>query len=254
MINFLKKKEEKPFIKFRYKKGCELLPRPNRSSKFMPEWIKKLPRKTPNQPHQAPGTVKRCVPVIDAVSNGFIIPAWTDFLIVVKYGEMTKTNEDGSEEVVDGPHIGWSCSGDAEIDFITKHAWEQVGNDCPVMNYPLGKNLMKFSSPWTVETSEGWSVLIKSPPNHFSNIRLFEGVVDSDAYHRPVNLPFFWDGVEEGEFEFKAGTPLAHVVPFKREIPDIQYDVWDEDKLKQQGILHDSVFVDKYRKFWWHKR
>lgn len=254
MINFLKKKEEKPFVRFRYKSGCELLPRPVKSSKLMPEWIKNLPRKTPDQPHQAPGTIKRCVPVIEAVSNGFILPAWTDFLIIVKHGKMPIINAEGVEEMVDGPHIAWSCSGDAGVEFISYHAWQQIGPDCPVVNYPLGKHLMKFSSPWTVETPKGWSVLIKSPPNHFSNIRLFEGIVDSDSYQRPVNLPFFWDGIEEGEFEFKAGSPLAHIIPFKRETLDVQYDAWDEYKLEQQMILHESVYVDKYRKFWWHKR
>jgi len=53
-------------------------PKPQRSSKFMPDWYKNLPRFLPNQPVGTAGTVKTCVPVMDAITNGYIIPLWAD--------------------------------------------------------------------------------------------------------------------------------------------------------------------------------
>ena len=51
----------------------------------MPEWFRKLKPNDPNPKTtiKDPGTAKRCVPVLDAVSQGFIIPLWCDLHIKV---------------------------------------------------------------------------------------------------------------------------------------------------------------------------
>ena len=119
----------------------------------------------------------------------------------------------------------------------------------------MGKVLLKFMNPWVIETSPGWSVMFKSPPNHFSNIRLIEGIVDTDMYPSEIHFPFFWDGCESGEWEIKAGDPLVHVVPFKRyDNMELQFDVQDQVEMNKNSRKHKSVFFDNYRKFWWHKR
>lgn len=244
------RKKEKPYIRFRYREDHELLPRPIRASKSLPEWFKSLRRNIEGAEHFEAQTVKRCVPVLDAVSNGYYIPAWCDFMISVRIIKSEHTGE---------PELSIRVNPSSELNMfgeesISTHNWSQVGDDCPTQKYELGKVLLKFNSPWVIETSKGWSCLFKSPPHHYSNVRIMEGVVDTDAYHRMVNFPFFWDGNKEGEFLIEAGTPLIHVIPFKREAVELQFDTWDVKQMEKDSLLHRTKFHDNYRRLWWHKR
>ena len=244
------RKKEKPYIRFRHRKDHELIPRPMRASKSLPDWFKSLARRPEGaEPHE-PQTVKRCVPVLDAASNGYYIPAWCDFAVSVRNIESEETKETDLAIRIN-PASNLNLFGE---ETVSGHAWKQVGNDCPIQNYELGKVLLKFLNPWVIETQQGWSCLFKSPPHHYSNIRIMEGVVDTDRYHRQVNFPFFWDGNKEGEFLIEAGTPLIHVIPFKREAVQLQFDTWDEGRMEKIGLLHSTMFHDSYRKLWWHKR
>jgi len=244
------RKKEKPYIRFRYRKDHELIPRPMRASKSLPDWFKSLARRPKGaEPHE-PQTVKRCVPVLDAASNGYYIPAWCDFAISIRNVKNEKTGE---------TELGLRVQPATDLNLfgqeaISSHAWGQVGDDCPIQNYKIGKILFKFTNPWVIETPKGWSCLFKSPPHHYCNVRIMEGVVDTDAYHRQVNFPFFWDGHEEGEYLIEAGTPLVHVIPFKREQTELQFDTWDEEQMIKDELLHMTKFHDNYRRLWWHKR
>lgn len=255
MFNLFKK-EDKPFIKFRYREDHAMLPKPTKASKNLPEWFKKLPRVIPGQHKNDPGTAKRCVPVLDAATQGYIIPSWCDWQIKVYEDEVSITDETTGEVTFHkSPAIHFAASGNLGAgNMIESHGWEQVGDDCPIQHYLVGKTLMKFNNPWVIETAPGWSCIFKSPANHYNNVRLVEGVVDTDTYRRQINLPFFWDGGQYGEFEIKKGDPLVHVIPFKREAVELQFDTWDHEYMTQMDRAHETHFFDKYRKLWWHKR
>ena len=244
------KRKQKPVITFRYREDHEFLDKPQKASKLLPDWFKRLPRVPEGEHKNKAGTVKRCVPVLDAATNGFIIPAWCDFHITV--GEI---NEDAEGNKLDAPlpSIWVEPSGNLGFpEMISDHGWAQVGDDCPIKHYPVGQVLLKFTNPWVIETSPGWSCLFKSPPNHFSNIRIIEGIVDTDTYHRQINFPFFWDGSKQGEFSIKKGDPLVQVVPFRREECELKFDVWDHEKMSKIDRVHDTLFFDKYRRLFWH--
>ena len=242
-------RKEKPYIKFRHRKDHEVLPRPIPASKGLPQWFKSLSRVPQGGEKYGVQTIKRCVPVLDAATNGFYIPAWCDFAVSVGQAENEETGQ-----MEPALRVEPSSSLNFDAAPITPHAWAQVGDDCPIGNYDLGKILLKFTNPWVIETPKGWSCLFKSPPHHYSNLRIMEGVVDTDTYHRMVNFPFFWDGHKEGDFLIEAGTPLVHVIPFKRESVDLQFDTWDAYQMDKDDLLHSTRHHDSYRKFWWHKR
>jgi len=244
------KKEDAPKITFRYREDCEWLDRPRPASKMLPNWLKKLPRATEGEHNYTAGTAKRCIPVLDACTNGYIIPAWCDFHVTV--GEQVR--EDGEEAGQKEPNIFVSTPTDMGLgNTIGTHGWKQVGDDCPIQHYPLGKVLLKLNNPWVIETSPGWSCMFKAPPNHFNNIRLIEGVVDTDTYKRCINFPFFWDGCKQGEFLIKKGDPLVHVIPFKRQKIKMEFDAWDHEHMTKMDRLHTTLFIDIYKKLWWHK-
>ena len=251
------KRTEKPYIKFRHREDHEFLDKPTIASKMMPKWLKNLPRVAEGSHKNGTGTVKRCVPVLDAVRQGYIIPSWCDWHINVTENDVTIVDgETGEAETTEKQRdIFISAAGNIGFsEMISTHSWEQVGDDCPLKHYPVGKYLFKFTNPWVIETPKGWSCMFKSPSNQYNNIRLVEGVVDTDTYLRQINFPFFWDGCDVGEYEVKKGDPLIHVVPFKRETIELKFDTWDHEYMTKMDRVHETLFFDRYRKLWWNKR
>ena len=262
-------------------------PHPTPATKNIPEWYKRLP------PHIegdiATGTVKRCIPVLDAVSQGYIIPLWCDLLVRVFYALCLKDSEGNifhkmpffmhnPESLIgqpvpdlDGKPIIYDVEWDSELSVgffmahgklsalkdepIGQHHWGQVGDICPLKKYKLGKNLFKLNSPWSIKTEKGWSCYFKKPPNNFgSDIEPLEGVVDTDTYDLPVNFPSVWTGDKEGDFLIKKGTPLVQVIPFKRQKTTYAIGEADNELLSIKNTLLETAWFDRYKKFFWHKR
>ena len=238
--------KRKPIITFRcHEEVIDVIPHPVPASKAMPEWFSKLKRDIDGEDKSNAGTVKRCIPVLDAVTQGYIIPLWADLHIKV-----TK-NDEGLYIWCKYPDGFWGGTSDD----ISNHGWEQVGDACDLKKFSLGRVLMKFSNPWAIETPAGWSVQFKNPANNWSNdIHLIEGVVDTDTYHNRVNFPYVWTGSEEGEWVIPRGTPLVHVIPFKRSPMEHVVDVLDLAKQARIDNMLASYMRDKYRKLFWHKR
>ena len=223
------------------KKILDLIPHPVNASKAMPEWFKKIKPRVKGGSITETGTVKRCMPVFDAISQGYIIPAWCDFHVEVKY--------DDDEEL----EVWVKASGDG-FD-LSNHSWDQVGDRCDLKKFTLGRVLMKFHNPWVIQTPQGWSVAFKNPANNWSNdIEIIEGVVDTDNYYSYINFPFVWTGSEVGEFIIPRGTPLIHLVPFKRVVMHSIISEVDEDRVKKTDAMLKTKFFDKYKTLFWSKR
>jgi hypothetical protein len=74
----------------------------------------------------------------------------------------------------------------------------------------------KFHNPWTIITPPGWSCLFVPPMNRLKPVfEVFSGIVDTDVYKAPVNVPFL-PRAADGDYTLERGTPLVQVIPFKR--------------------------------------
>jgi len=282
-MKFFRKKKE-PIIRFHSnKENLDSMPHPVPAYKAMPEWFRKLKPVLEGNEKVKPGTVKRCVPVLDAVSQGYIIPLWADLQVKV-YPMYHFLDEDGNDAGMSptlSPEdlLGTSEEGSEVIrsfykkteelavmmtfpesmqeseDMLERHGWDQVGEACTLSKFKFGKALFKFANPWVIETEPGYSVQFKNPSNNWENdICIIEGVVDTDEYYNNINFPYVWTGKEVGEFIIPQGTPLIHVIPFKREPHDYSIGVVDENK---QIKLFNKMFkkhFNGYRTFFWHKR
>jgi hypothetical protein len=277
-------RKEKPYINFHTSEEMlDIIPHPIPAAKAMPKWFRKLKPVAEGSHKNDAGTVKRCMPVLDAVSQGYIIPLWADLHVTVK--KLTNfMDADGKvihQEMHPNPDslIGTETSNTKETiaghepsteygvlmsfpefdmgigDLLGTHGWQQVGNACDLKKFKLGKVLLKFTNPWVIETPAGWSVKFSNPSNDWSNdISLIEGVVDTDEYYNPVNFPFVWTGNEEGEWTIPRGTPLVHIVPFKREKVELNIGVRDKAKVNQVNLKLQSKFYDKYKEFFWKNK
>ena len=277
------KEYSEPWIKFHSDKlSVNSFPNPVPSNKLMPEWFKMLKPHAINSSKVDAGTVKKCIPVLDSVSSGFIIPLWCDLVVSVTQGHSIIT-EDGKkvegivasydESMIGKPWtegglkikhfvkcdelvISTNLSGVRDQEHaISRHAWNQVGEACDLKKFKLGKELLKFQNPWSIQTPKGYSVQFKNPSNNWStDIHILEGIVDTDEFYTPVNFPFVWTGSKIGEFLIPVGTPLIQVIPFKREKYEIEVGERDNDKYEISDQKLITRFQDRYKNLFWHKR
>ena len=212
-----------------------VIPEPTPSIKCVPNYFKKLAQTHDVGSPFGNGTAKRCVPILDAFSQGFIIPLWEDIIIVTKDGDINLYTHPSKSAGI-GTHLG-----------------EQLA-DHPRWNLPYGKLLWKFLNPWIVTTDKNYSCLFTSPLNHLeTRFKLMDGVVDTDTYYDRVNFPFIWTG-GDGEFTLEKGTPLVQVIPFKREKYNLSTGLVDNIKAEKTSDNLGTLAKNAYRRLFWHKR
>jgi hypothetical protein len=210
---------------------------PKPADRVLPEWYKKTRSylgdyKGVDLNNPTTATVKKCMPVFDALTSGYIIETYCDLWI-------SKT-PDGA--------IIYSTSSNTNIEF---HSTAQAPYH-PVMNehpYP------KWMNPWAIRTPKGYSCLFINPVHKSNNyFTILEGVVDTDKYFAPVNFPFV---LNDTNFEglIPAGTPLAQIIPFKREswkhkigTEKEEYSIIENDRILR------TKFFDRYKTLFWNKK
>jgi hypothetical protein len=162
----------------------------------LPAWFRQLPGVDKAQVSAACNgvTVKRCLPFVDAMSAGWIIPLAAAVRLEISDGGTTVT-------------AGWEF--DREL--VSNHGSFQIAGS-PYEPHPP----MKFHNFWTIRTPPGWSCLFLPPVNRPNGvIEVLSGLVDTDAYASPVNFPFV-AVAPDGVYTLKQGTPLVQVIPVRR--------------------------------------
>lgn len=226
-------------IKFSRYDDTEAVYLPGPASKFIPDWYKNAKsylndEKKPsiNEPFS---TIKKCVPVFDAMTAGYMITLGQDM-----YCEQTQS----------GPYFHWRMEGSSQKDeVLTQHHHFQVQGH-PENN--LGHQL-KIENPWLIKTEPGYSCLIIPPLHRDNQIVVLSGVVDTDTYYEKINLPF---NLKDKNFEgmIEAGTPIAQVIPFKRETFEMEVVPLDKERnFRNQRTVASKLF-DAYRNIYWSRK
>jgi hypothetical protein len=211
---------------------------PVHASRLVPDWYKQM-QTYANKGENLIGsekrnsqTMKRCMPVFDAITSGYLITTYTD---------MTVTYDNSKVPSVEWAHDPASA---AAIGF--HNASQVVG----YKNIDLPMGAPKFKNPWYIKTPKGYSCLFIAPMHRPSNgFRIMEGVVDTDKYFNSVQFPFLFDDGFEGVIP--AGTPIAQVIPFKRNNWEMKIGD-DKDREEGNAILQKLVgtWIGGYRNLW----
>ena len=206
----------------------EYAPKP--ADRFVPDWYKLTANRVPEKktPESTP-TIKKCTPVFDAITAGYIIVTPCDVYVTFKDGE---------------PNYEPKVPGTIQF-----HPVKQAPRHPHMNEYPYPK----WINPWAIKTPAGYSVYFK-PPAHNPNqwFEILEGVVDTDTYSAPVNFPFVLKDPER-ECLIPAGTPMAQVIPFKRDSWDMELGKDIEETVRITSFLN-SQFFDRYKRLFWHKK
>jgi hypothetical protein len=210
------------------------------AQKELPEWYKEIDSYSGADGNKfvgQAGTIKKCIPILDSLSTGYLIKTWTDILV--------KDLEDGNKD------FSWSIERSG-LQAVEGHPLDQV------YNYPVppeySKHVIKFINPWHIKTPPGYSCLFVQPP-HRKNLpfQIFPAVVDTDTFPLTINFPAHIKEDFSGVIPY--GTPIAQVIPFKRDSFKSSIGI-DEDG-KNQGLMlnkHETVYVNRYKKYWWHRK
>jgi hypothetical protein len=208
---------------------------PKLASKVIPDWYKNTNsyingEKKPTGAGTTAATVKRCMPVFDALTAGYIIETPADVYVTIEN---------------DGQWFEWSDFG-----LISFHPVEQAPEHPAKNGFPYPK----WTNPWAISTPKGYSTLFVQPFHRESVFTILPGIVDTDTYTAPVNFPFT---INDPAFEglIPKGTPIAQVIPFKRESWTMQLGT-KEELLHQEKVskMLQSKFFDRYKSMFWSKK
>jgi hypothetical protein len=219
--------------------GEGVLVKPKPASEYIPEWYKNAQayldpsgKKAPTLDNTPYATIKRCMPLWDMMTAGYIIE--TPYDIYVRHTE-------------NGPFFQWG-----QMEAIAFQSMEQT------QNHPNFRDInyaVRIVHPWSIKTPKGWSILIMQPTHREpSPISILPGIVDTDDYSLPFNM---FIKLVDPKFEgmIPAGTPFAQIIPIKREswISELG---GEKERIQHATDMRKfgTVFFDRYKKFWWKRK
>jgi hypothetical protein len=213
---------------------------PTPAIKHLPDWYKNIcpyansdtklrfpmNRASPNT------TVKRCVPFLDAMTAGYMFVLDDDVFV---------------EQTDNGPIMRWKT----EVEMITWHSPEQYAG----LPIPKGYHNMvaKWHNDYELVTPPGYSMMFTHPINRFDlPFKTITGVVDTDEHVLPVQFPFF---LEEGfEGIINSGTPVAQMIPVKRDSWKIEQTKFNKDDTYKKLRKFNRTFVSSYKLNFWKRK
>ena len=207
------------------------------ASKEIPDWYKNISsyiggEKAIIGKGETLATIKKCMPVFDSISSGYILKTYCDIEILW----------DGiTYEFITSPYYG---------DVIVGHSASQVVGHPGVDNKHTF--VPKLLNVWAVKTLQGYSSLILPPMHRDNIINIFPGIIDSDSFNDATNFPFTVNTKEERVL-IPAGTPVAQIIPFKRENWEMSVNHNPKDSIKSSNSVR-SVFFEAYKNMFWKKK
>jgi hypothetical protein len=207
--------------------------------KTIPEWFNKIPRFINNDKKmdfEANGThnitIKWCNPFLDSLTAGYMVLLDTDIFV-------KKTDA--------GQQITWRRGGEV----ISLHSTEQVSPNQIPPGY--SKQPYKFTNYWSIKTPKDYSALFVHPLNRTDlPFYTLSGFVDTDDYLVPVNFPFFIQENFEGIIE--AGTPIAQIIPIKREPWRHEIASYDVNFVNKNNAKFYTKIYRAYKNLFWKRK
>jgi hypothetical protein len=172
-------------------------------------------------------TFKKCTPLLDGLSAGYIIPLWSDVMVEQESGI---------------PEIYWKN----KFDVFQPHG-EYSSQIVPPTGYQ--NFVYKYLNCWIPQTPKGYSCLVISPLGYGDlPFKIVPAVVDTDSSTLELVFPTW---VKEGfEGIVEKGTPMAQIIPFKRDDWESTFDYYKDgeyfDVIEEKNF--NSTMVGHYLK------
>lgn len=229
--------------------GYKTQPRPYPASQRIPKWWRE---ETPYQAFdQNPdgkkifvkdgvsnATFKKCVPMLDALSSGYLIDLFADVL-VRRSGDHLSITWRTHQDVVSNEGV------------FQKH-----GESSKLVQPPPGysNDVYKYTNTWIPMTPPGYSVLVTEPFGFRDTpFKAIPAVIDSDKSKFELVVPMWLKKNFEGVIE--KGTPLIQMTPFKREDWKAEYSYFKDNEYRiEEEKGFNSTLINHYIKNSWSKK
>ena len=212
----------------RSKTEFEIQLKPYPAVKKLPQWFLDMDpysdTSNPDSPNDgklhfrnraANATFKKCVPLLDGMSAGYIIPLWADVMV---------------EQNNNFPEIYWKT---------THNIFSLHGQSSREMSAPAGYDqvVYKYSNCWMPQTPKGYSCLVTSPFGYQDlPFKAVPAIVDTDSSAFELVFPMWVKTGLEGIVE--KGTPLVQIIPFKRDDWNSTFDYYEDG-------VHENIIQEK---------
>jgi hypothetical protein len=203
--------------------------------KLLPEWYR-ASESTFTTPEGEEGSgLKKCIPFLDAMLSGYALVLPVDVFV--------SESENGELQ------IRWNSP--EEFKEIINERPKESGEKLP---RPAGHhpNHLAWRGTWGIKTPRGWSTLVTHPLNRFDlPFTTTSGIMDSDEFSTSGNLPFF---IKKGfTGVIPAGTPIAQLIPIKREP---WQSVQDDSLGYLENLQGETVRTPgkSYKKLFWNRK
>lgn len=211
-------------IKFKTTNSKFLIKEPTPSARSIPDWYREMPRVS-----DGTETSKMCMPFLDSMTAGYTI-----YLSADTYFE------------------NGQCKQISELSFVEAHLDTQIAP--AMLSDVYAKTPLKWINYFIAETPKGYSSMFMHPANRLDlPFYTLSGIVETDSFPAPVNFPFLIQKDFTGII--LEGTPIAQVVPFKREDWKVDVESNKEASVPVSFLneLHSPPFNFYKRKFWKRK-
>ena len=223
--------------------GWEVAQRPYPATQAIPDWWKAMTpyEKSPDNPEgnklivknrTSSASAKKCVPMLDALTSGYIIPLWSDVLV---------KNEGPNK------HISWR---------VQEDVFQEHGIQAREVQTPIGFNeqVFKFMNKWRIITPKGYSCLFTQPFGYRqTGVQAIPAVIDTDINSLEILTPVWFSNDFEGILE--KGTPMVQVIPFKRSDWKAEYTFLKDGEYKKlEDRNFNGTIINHYMKKVWQKK
>lgn len=207
---------------------------PKTAIKDIPEWYKDMAEYKEGKKDivgaTTNATIKKCMPVFDAMTAGYILYTQVDVWV---------------NEANGFPYYSWANGNTIEFHDPAQADKHPVANGSP---FP------KWINPYGIKTPPGYSCLFLPPMHRDSIFKIFPGIVDTDTYTNLVHFPFT---LNDPKFQglIPAGTPMVQVIPFKRD--SFKMVNGGTDEIKDMQLIQTrltSKFFNRYKSMFWHRK
>lgn len=205
------------------------------SKRVIPDWYKQAESTFDANGKEMAG-LKKCMPFMDTMVAGYFVTTPVDIHVTI--------DSDGN------PKFSWN--GPESLRGFIDERSKDLGGTMPRPAGHLPNHLI-FAGYWGWKTPRGWSTLVVHPLNRYDlPFTISAGIVDSDHFNAPGNIPFF---LKEGfEGTIPAGTPFAHIIPIKRSswlMSDNSTAMADVEKIQGSLVRLDGT---KYKSIFWRRK
>jgi len=206
----------------------------------LPEWFKKMPinmGKDYRNNTKFSSTIKKCVPVMDAFTMGYMLYVPCDI-------EFKRFGEDPE------PKFYYTAKFEKQEKTLIEKREQTPGFPAPAGYDSL---VWRMGTGQKVITPPGHSILMTHPINQYDlPFMVISAVVDTDEFSSGASVNFFLKKGFEGII--KKGTPLVQIIPFQRD--SWQSEVIEpnrEEYYKKEWQIYSRI-ERAYRDLFWHKK